>query len=70
MSSVQQAFNISQASNMVDELLKVLRLKQIGKKVHANQIDQVYRKKMVTMSIVKSASEVGMVHKSNPVQNH
>ena len=30
---------------MVEELLKVLRLEQIGKKEHARQIEEVYKRK-------------------------
>ena len=29
---------------MIDELLKVLRLEQTGKKRHANQIEKIYKK--------------------------
>ena len=42
----KQAFNNSLAPDMVDELLRVLRLEQIGKNDHAKQIEEVYRKKI------------------------
>ena len=57
---VQQAFSKSLAPDMVDQVLKVLSVKELGKQFHAHKIKEVYHRNIANHKICGNCRE-GMV---------